>query len=95
MAQSAFMRNSETLAAQIQEEFDKELQGVNRGVKQAGFIVLIGASMPNVLVELGFLSNSRDESRLKRASYRQKAAEAIFQALIKYKTRHETLISAG
>ncbi|MCF7800800.1 MAG: N-acetylmuramoyl-L-alanine amidase [Candidatus Marinimicrobia bacterium] len=95
MAQSAFMRNSETLASLIQNEFDKQLQGVNRGVKQAGFIVLIGASMPNVLVELGFISNTRDEARLKRASYRQKAAEAIFQALMQYKERHEKLISNG
>ena len=95
MAQSAFMRNSETLAALIQEALDSELQGVNRGVKQAGFIVLIGASMPNVLVELGFISNRRDAARLKSPAYRQKAAEAIFKSVIKYKARQEKLISAG
>ena len=95
MAQSAFMRNSETLASLIQDQFDNDLQGVNRGVKQAGFIVLIGASMPNVLVELGFISNRRDEARLKSAAYRQKAAQAIFEAVMKYKTRQEKLISNG
>ncbi len=93
MAQSSFMQQSETLADLVQSEFDKKLVGQNRGVKQAGFIVLIGASMPNVLIELGFISNRNDAKRLKKAAYRQKAAEAIFQSLMKYKTRHEKLLS--
>ena len=93
MAQSSFMQQSETLADLVQSEFDKKLVGQNRGVKQAGFIVLIGASMPNVLIELGFISNKNDAKRLKQSAYRQKAAEAIFKALMKYKTRHEKLLS--
>ena len=93
MAQSSFMQQSETLADLIQSEFDKKLVGQNRGVKQAGFIVLIGASMPNVLIELGFISNKNDAKRLKQAAYRQKAAESIFQALMKYKTRHEKILA--
>ncbi len=93
MAQSSFMQQSETLADLVQREFDKKLVGQNRGVKQAGFIVLIGASMPNVLIELGFISNKNDARKLKQAAYRQKAAEAIFKALMKYKTRHEKLLS--
>ncbi|MCF7823601.1 MAG: N-acetylmuramoyl-L-alanine amidase [Candidatus Marinimicrobia bacterium] len=93
MAQSSFVQQSETLADLIQSEFDKKLIGQNRGVKQAGFIVLIGASMPNVLIELGFISNKNDARRLLQAAYRQKAAEAIFNALMKYKTRHEKLLS--
>jgi len=93
MAQSSFMQQSETLADLTQREFDKALVGQNRGVKQAGFIVLIGASMPNVLVELGFISNKNDARRLKDPAYRQKAAEAIFASLMKYKTRHEKLLS--
>ena len=93
MAQSSFMQQSETLADLVQSEFDKKLVGQNRGVKQAGFIVLIGTSMPNVLIELGFISNKNDARRLKQAAYRQKAAEAIFQAMMKYKTRHEKLLS--
>jgi len=93
MAQSSFMQQSETLADLIQSEFDKKLVGQNRGVKQAGFIVLIGASMPNVLIELGFITNKNDARRLKQAAYRQKAAESIFKALMKYKTRHEKLLS--
>ncbi len=93
MAQSTFVQQSETLADLIQSEFDKKLVGQNRGVKQAGFVVLIGASMPNVLIELGFISNKNDAKRLKQAAYRQKAAEAIFKALMKYKTRHEKLLA--
>ncbi|HIN02798.1 MAG TPA: N-acetylmuramoyl-L-alanine amidase, partial [Candidatus Marinimicrobia bacterium] len=50
MAQSMFLKESEDLAAIIQMELDKKLTTPNRGVKQAGFYVLYGASMPNVLV---------------------------------------------
>ncbi len=93
MAQSSFMKESEVIADLIQREFDGQLRGQNRGVKQAGFIVLIGASMPNVLVELGFITNSRDAAMLKKKSYRQDVAEAIFDALMKYKVRYEKLVS--
>ena len=58
MAQSVFMKESEELAAMVQEEMGKNIKSKNRGVKQAGFHVLIGASMPNVLIEAGFLTIS-------------------------------------
>lgn len=56
----------------------------NRGVKQAPFIVLIGAQMPSVLAEVAFLSNPRDESQLKRPEYRQRVAEALFRGVSQY-----------
>jgi N-acetylmuramoyl-L-alanine amidase len=56
----------------------------NRGVKRAPFVVLIGASMPSVLAEIGFLSNSRDESNLGKPEYRQKVAEALYKGLGQY-----------
>jgi N-acetylmuramoyl-L-alanine amidase len=56
----------------------------NRGVKRAPFVVLIGASMPSVLAEIGFLSNNRDESNLGRPAYRQKVAEALYKGLAQY-----------
>jgi N-acetylmuramoyl-L-alanine amidase len=56
----------------------------NRGVKRAPFVVLIGASMPSVLAEIGFLSNSRDESNLGKAEYRQRVAEALYKGLAQY-----------
>jgi N-acetylmuramoyl-L-alanine amidase len=56
----------------------------NRGVKTAPFIVLIGANMPSVLAEIGFLSNAKEESLLKRPDYRQKLAEALYKGIEKY-----------
>lgn len=56
----------------------------NRGVKKAPFVVLIGANMPSVLAEIGFLSNSREESLLKRPEYRDKLAEALYRGISRY-----------
>lgn len=56
----------------------------NRGVKKAPFVVLIGASMPSVLAEIGFLSNPREETLLKKADYRQRLADALFRGLSRY-----------
>jgi N-acetylmuramoyl-L-alanine amidase len=56
----------------------------NRGVKKAPFVVLIGASMPSILVEIGFISNSREESQLKRSDHRQKLAEALYKGVARY-----------
>jgi N-acetylmuramoyl-L-alanine amidase len=56
----------------------------DRGVKTAPFIVLIGANMPSVLAEIGFLTNSREEALLKRSDYRQKLAEALYKGMEKY-----------
>ena len=56
----------------------------DRGVKTAPFIVLIGANMPSVLAEIGFLTNSREEALLKRSDYRQKLAEALYKGMERY-----------
>lgn len=56
----------------------------NRGVKRAPFVVLIGAGMPSVLAEIGFLSNARDENNLNKPEYRQKVAEALYKGLSQY-----------
>ena len=56
----------------------------NRGVRKAPFVVLIGASMPSVLVEIGFVSNPREEQLLKKADYRQKLAESLYKGVSKY-----------
>ena len=55
-----------------------------RGVKKAPFVVLIGASMPSVLAEIGFLSNRREEALLKKPVHRQKLAEALYRGVYKY-----------
>ena len=56
----------------------------DRGVRKAPFVVLIGASMPSVLSEIGFISNAHDESVMKRGEYRQRLAEALFKGLSSY-----------
>ena len=56
----------------------------NRGVKKAPFVVLIGANMPSVLAEIGFLSNAREETLLKKSDYRQKLAESLYRGISKY-----------
>ncbi len=92
MAQSMFMKESEDLASLIQVELDKRLDTPNRGVKQAGFYVLIGASMPNVLIEVGFLSNPIEEKRLKKTDYKQKIAESIYDGIKRFKFSREKLL---
>lgn len=56
----------------------------NLGVKQAPFVVLIGASMPSVLAEISFITNSQEGRLLKTGGYRQKIAEALFDAIRGY-----------
>jgi N-acetylmuramoyl-L-alanine amidase len=56
----------------------------NRGLKKAPFIVLIGASMPSVLAEIGFLTNAGDEALLRRPEHRQKIAEALYKGIANY-----------
>jgi N-acetylmuramoyl-L-alanine amidase len=56
----------------------------NRGVKKAPFVVLIGANMPSVLAEIGFLSNARDEKELMKTESRQRMAEALAKGIAQY-----------
>lgn len=56
----------------------------NRGVKRAPFVVLIGAQMPAILTEIGFVTNTKEESLLMKPEYRQKLAEAIFKGIKNY-----------
>lgn len=56
----------------------------NRGVKKAPFVVLIGAKMPAVLVEVGFLTNPKEEAMMKKADYRERLAGALFKGVWQY-----------
>ena len=95
MVQSTHMKDSEEFAGIIQNELASGINSKNRGVKQAGFYVLIGASMPNVLIEVGFLSNPTEEKKLKKASYRQQIAEAVYSAIFKFRNTKEKLLAKG
>jgi len=90
MSQNADMKSSEKLAAIIQEKMANRLtQSKDRGVKQAGFHVLVGASMPNVLIEVGFLTNKNEANRLGKATYRREISKAIYEAIVEFKTQNE------
>ncbi|MEZ5353472.1 MAG: N-acetylmuramoyl-L-alanine amidase [Bryobacteraceae bacterium] len=56
----------------------------NRGVKKAPLVVLIGASMPSVLTEIGFISNPKEEALLKKADHRQRIADALYKGIVDY-----------
>ena len=54
------------------------------GVKQAPFVVLIGAAMPSVLAEISFVTNKQEGALLKTGAYRQQIAQALFDAVVSY-----------
>ena len=72
------------LAADIQQNFSKALKRKNRGVKQAGFVVLHHTYMPSVLIELGFLTNKNEGKFLNSKSGQQKMAKEIARSIKKY-----------
>ncbi|MGD8779182.1 MAG: N-acetylmuramoyl-L-alanine amidase [Ignavibacteria bacterium] len=94
MAHSQYMRYSEKFSDLLNENWKKTVKGIpSRGVKQAGFYVLVGASMPNVLVECGFLSNRQDEAFLKSAKGQSQIAETIYKTIVQYKNFYEDQIN--
>ena len=86
LAQAHHMAESQRFANMIQGELNQTLQLKDRGVKQAPFRVLMGATMPAVLVELGFLSNPEEEKKLQDATYRDQLVDALARAIARYKS---------
>jgi N-acetylmuramoyl-L-alanine amidase len=84
--QNAFLDQSLYFADRLQHEFKGYAGRHNRGVKQAGFLVLYRTTMPSVLIETGFLTNGEEEKYLKSAAGQQKMANSILRALSKYKS---------
>ncbi len=89
MAVSRDMKESSDLAERLLSALDKILKIENRGVKSGPFYVLATAAMPAVLVESAFITNPREERKLRRQEYRQRLAEALFEAIAAYKLRYE------
>ena len=80
---------SRDFAAMVQTSLYEKLRASNRdlknlGVKQAPFVVLIGATMPSILAEISFLTNRQDAALLKTDKYRQQIAEALYQGVMRY-----------
>lgn len=86
--QNKHVEQSISLASEIQKEFTAKKR-TNRGVRQAGLLVLRKTSMPSVLVELGFISNIDEENFMRSNDGQQKLSEALYNAFSKYKREYE------
>lgn len=76
---------SRSLATHIQNGMLKKVRAVNRGAKYARYYVIRNNSCPAVLVECGFVSNSRERARMKSAWFRQSLAEGIAEGIVRYR----------
>lgn len=94
MAQNEHLRESNELAELIQRRLGRVHPGANRGVKQAGFRVLVTAFMPAVLVEIGFGTNAADAAYMTDAARVEEMSGAIADAVLEYLQRYERRVSA-
>ena len=85
LMQEDYLDQSIILASFIQDNFSKKLKRKNRGVKQSGFWVLHNTYMPSVLVEAGFMTNSKEGAYLNSKKGQSEIADAIYDAILKYK----------
>ena len=92
MAHSAYMKYSEKFSDILNRQMSVDLPVTSRGIKQAGFYVLVGASMPSVLIETGFLSNKRDADYLKSSKGQKNIAGAIFKAIESFREYYEKVM---
>lgn len=92
LAQQEHLQESSRFAQAVQEEMNKATGVENRGVKQAPFKVLVGATMPAALVEVGFISNPEEESKLQTEEFQGLMVEALSRAVERYKREYETRI---
>ncbi len=91
MFQNLYLNQSLTVASLIQDQFRERAGRHDRGVKQAGFLVLYNIAMPGILVEAGFLSNPQEEKYLVSEMGQAHIASAIFRAFRDYKTYQDNL----
>lgn len=85
--QNKHMEQSVLFASEIQKAFTS-IKRTNRGVRQAGFLVLKATSMPSVLVELGFISNPDEERYMRSTEGQKQLAASIYKAFSKYKKEY-------
>ncbi|MCL2414471.1 MAG: N-acetylmuramoyl-L-alanine amidase [Bacteroidales bacterium] len=83
--QSAYLEQSLDFAARLQRHYAKHIPSVCRGVKQAGFLVLHGTTMPAVLTEIGFINNPEEERFMNSSEGQEKIIRALFDAFKEYK----------
>ena len=88
LVQDVYMDQSVFFADAIQNQFKTRLASPNRGVKQAGFLVLRQSSMPSVLVEAGFLSNQAEANYLNSEEGQRTIALSLLEAFRKFKGKN-------
>lgn len=87
--QKEYLDQSLKLAANVQEQFTKRVGRKDRGVQQAGFLVLWKTAMPSILIELGFISNAAEERFLASEAGQTYMASAIYRAFRDFKESYE------
>lgn len=95
MYQSAFFDQSIHFASRVQHHFKEKAKRVDRGVKQAGLLVLARTAMPAVLIEIGFLTNRQEEEFLKNSENQLTVASSIFEAIKDFKGDNENTKNKG
>lgn len=93
LRQNIYLEQSLLLASKIQDQFRDRVHRKDRKVKQAGFLVLANTTMPSILVELGFLTNTAEEDFLNSDEGQSLMASAIYRAFKEYKLDIEGLVS--
>ena len=84
LAQNRYLAQSALLAESVQAELNHLANTNDRGVRQAPFRVLMGATMPAILVEVGFISNAEEELLLRNPQYRNRIVEALSRSVRDY-----------
>jgi N-acetylmuramoyl-L-alanine amidase len=92
LAQQEYLNESSRFAQAVQEEMNRATGVQNRGVKQAPFKVLVGATMPAALVEVAFITNPEEEVKLKSDAFQRLVIDALTTAIQRYKMDYETRI---
>ena len=87
--QDKYMEQSVHLASLVQKQFRHSCRRVDRGVHQAGFLVLKASAMPSILIELGFISTPEEERYLNSDAGTSTMANGIYRAFLNYKREHE------
>lgn len=95
LAQQRYLKESSRFAELIQEEMNVVSGITGRGVKQAPFKILVGAMMPAALVEVGFISNPNEESKLRDEQFQDTVAQALLKAIERYKSEVDARSTAS
>lgn len=93
--QDKYMEQSVHLASLVQKQFKNNCKRIDRGVHQAGFLVLKASAMPSILVELGFISTPAEERYLNTEEGTSSLANGIYRAFVTYKREQEMRLNGS